>query len=124
MCQRQGVMSRFVLLEHDHPRLHWDLMLEAGAVLWTWRLDTPPTRDHPVRATRIPDHRPLYLDYEGPVSGNRGSVRRWDHGIFTWLRTSETELTVQLDGIRLTGLLRLVREEGDDWQVSFEMEQP
>ena len=27
-------------------------------------------------AHRLPDHRALYLTYEGPVSGNRGSVRR------------------------------------------------
>lgn len=27
-------------------------------------------------ATRLPDHRGLYLAYEGPVSGDRGSVER------------------------------------------------
>ena len=26
-------MPRYVILEHDHPVLHWDLMLEAGGVL-------------------------------------------------------------------------------------------
>ena len=35
-------MPRFVILEHDHPQLHWDFMLEVGEVLWTWRLATAP----------------------------------------------------------------------------------
>ena len=29
-----------------------------------------------LRAERIADHRPRYLRYEGPISGDRGSVRR------------------------------------------------
>ena len=37
-------MPRFVILEHDHPRLHWDLMLQTGDALRTWRLASPPTR--------------------------------------------------------------------------------
>ena len=64
-------MPRFVILEHDHPVLHWDLMLEAGDVLQTWRLANPPTPGCAIDATALPDHRLTYLDYEGPVSGNR-----------------------------------------------------
>ena len=29
-------MPRFVILEHDHPEVHWDLMLEAGASLFAF----------------------------------------------------------------------------------------
>ena len=29
------LVPRFVILEHDYPELHWDFMLEAGAVLKT-----------------------------------------------------------------------------------------
>ena len=40
-----------------------------------WRIDElkPGQR---MAAERIADHRPAYLDYEGPVSDERGSVRR------------------------------------------------
>ena len=69
-------MPRFVLLDHDHPTRHWDLMLEVGPVLWTWRLDAIPDRCASCQATRIADHRPIYLDYEGPISRDRGEVRR------------------------------------------------
>jgi len=69
-------MPRFVVLQHDWPQLHWDLMLENGANLRTWRLSEVPHSGHPIPLVRLPPHRSIYLDYEGPVSGNRGSVKR------------------------------------------------
>ena len=75
---------RFVILEHDHPVMHWDLMLEAGDVLQTWRLMQPPESvGCAIEATALGDHRVMYLDYEGPVSGDRGTVKRWDAGEFS-----------------------------------------
>ena len=64
---------RFTILEHDHPHLHWDLLLDAGDALRTWRLLSPPACLQWIAAEQLPDHRRLYLDYEGPVSGNRGT---------------------------------------------------
>lgn len=91
---------RFAILTHDHPFFHWDLLLEAGEVAWTWRLlDEPSSERHP-RAERIGDHRLLYLDYEGPVSGGRGQVTRWDCGTYRVLDESAGELTVLLAGSR------------------------
>ncbi|MFN7765862.1 MAG: HAD family hydrolase [Planctomycetaceae bacterium] len=69
-------MPRFVVLQHDWPQLHWDLMLENGASLRTWRLAEVPCSGHPIALVRLPPHRSIYLDYEGPVSGNRGTVKR------------------------------------------------
>src|SRR5207248_11451375 len=60
-------MPRFAILEHDHPHRHWDLLLEAGPVLRSWRLSAPPGAADDLAAEPTPDHRPLYLDYEGPV---------------------------------------------------------
>ena len=37
-------MPRFVILEHDHPVLHWDLLVERNGVLCGWRLRSPPRR--------------------------------------------------------------------------------
>jgi hypothetical protein len=74
--------GRFVILEHDHPFRHWDLLLEAGDVALTWRLLRPPLPDEPIAAERLPDHRLMYLDYEGPVSGDRGTVNRVASGTF------------------------------------------
>src|SRR5436305_12258768 len=66
----QVPMTRYVILAHDHPFLHWDLMLEHDGSLRTWRLATPPVADQDVAAEELADHRLAYLDYEGPVSGN------------------------------------------------------
>src|SRR5204862_462785 len=73
------LMPRFVILEHDHPERHWDFMLEAGPVLRTWRLaKAPDATGIRIAAQPLGDHRALYLDYEGPLSGARGTVTRWD----------------------------------------------
>src|SRR5262245_10170293 len=98
-------MALFVVLEHDHPQLHWDLMLEVGEVLWTWRLTAPPTLGQGVAGVRTFDHRLVYLDYEGPISGNRGSVKRYDRGEYEWLERGAESLTVQLRGQCLAGRL-------------------
>ena len=91
---------RFAILTHDHPFFHWDLLLEAGKVAWTWRLLDEPGPDRTVRAERIGDHRLQYLDYEGPVSRDRGQVSRWDAGTYRILNETEEELTVLLFGMR------------------------
>lgn len=76
---------RFAILCHDHPFPHWDLLIEAGAACRTWRLLDNPAGPGPWRAEPLADHRLLYLDYEGPVSGDRGSVTQWDSGTWVWL---------------------------------------
>ena len=96
-------MPRFVILEHDHPVLHWDLMLEKGEVLQTWRLAKPPEKGLLIAAEKSFDHRLFYLDYEGPVSQDRGSVKRWDSGSYQQV---EQNSFVQWEffGERLTGI--------------------
>jgi len=113
-------MPRFVILEHDHPQVHWDLMLETGDVLRTWRLaDAPFTTAEPILATTIGDHRRSYLDYEGPVSGNRGYVVRWDGGTYEALALSDSDVHIRLQGARLCGTAHLTRTCGDDWRWRF-----
>ncbi|GIW83796.1 MAG: hypothetical protein KatS3mg106_309 [Gemmataceae bacterium] len=73
---------RYVILEHDWPAVHWDLLLDVGPVLRAWRLWEEPAVGATVRAELNADHRRVYLDYEGEVSGGRGVVRRWDAGVY------------------------------------------
>lgn len=98
-------MPRFVVLEHDRPTLHWDLMLEVGLVLWTWRLDANPRAGGSCGAVRIADHRRLYLDYEGEVSGGRGTVKRVAAGEFAWVEDTPERVVVELRGANLAGRL-------------------
>jgi hypothetical protein len=100
-------MPRFVILQHNWPTLHWDFLLEAGSVLRAWRLLAEPTAGGAVPAEANADHRLFYLDYEGPVSGDRGNVSRWDTGTFDWLTDSSDIVEVELHGSKLSGRWRI-----------------
>jgi hypothetical protein len=103
-------MPRYVVLYHDCPQgSHYDLMLEWGDALKTWSLAIPPQADRPIDCKSLPDHRQAYLDYEGPVSGNRGSVHRWDAGICDIREHDSTRWSVDLHGDELTGRLTLTQ---------------
>ena len=119
-------MPRFVILHHEMPLgderpSHWDFMLQWGDVLKTWALQEPPEAGKTTGATALDDHRAAYLDYEGPVSGGRGSVTRWDAGTYQLVRQSEEELVVTLAGARLSGRVTLARasDNPDSWTVSL-----
>jgi hypothetical protein len=115
-------MPRFVILEHDSPELHWDFMLQSGDVLRTWRLEKAPGQaGEEIAARRIADHRPFYLDYEGPVSGDRGIVRRWDSG---WYEEGTAPpggaaILLHLEGSRLRGEAILEKRAGEEWLFRF-----
>lgn len=108
-------MPRFVILEHDWPTPHWDLLFEAGPVLKAWRLLAEPTAGRTVPAEPNFDHRLLYLDYEGPVSNNRGTVHRHDSGTYDGnLERGELRLYTAAG---TTGVL--IERRGDGWVVVF-----
>jgi len=122
-------MPRFVILLHEMPAdaerpTHWDFMLEQDGVLRTWALEQPPAPGVVGFAQQLPDHRIAYLDYEGPVSQNRGQVARWDAGSYTIERESDRELVVHLAGNRLRGRIALTRAASDAhfWSVAFSAE--
>ena len=100
-------MRRYVILAHNHPFLHWDLMIEVDGALRTWRLSSPPEPGVDVAAEPLGDHRLDYLDYEGPVSGNRGCVTRWDAGVFEWRNEDVSAPRVKVAGEKLSGELIL-----------------
>jgi len=130
-------MPRFVLLRHECPigyekPSHWDLMLEANELLQTWELRQLPAAwvhalgdatDLPacasVLAIRLADHRLAYLDYEGPISGNRGTVRRCDGGTYEIVGQDDRLLQVSLSGNFLQGAVHLRRDAAQPrvWQL-------
>ncbi len=109
-------MPRFVVLHHEQPLgatrpSHWDLMLEVGGALRTWAIETPPEAWRAGEALALPDHRLAYLDYEGPVSGDRGAVTRYDAGGYCVVREAPGLWTLDLAGDQLRGRLSLERVE-------------
>jgi len=127
-------MPRFVILRHQPgPNTkrppHWDLMFEHGNVLRTFACtDEPIAGDSKVgdpdvrtqiEAEQIDDHRLIYLDYEGPISGGRGDVRRWDHGTFDVIEDTPGCWQLELRGMRWIGTVTLREVEPQRWIVTL-----
>jgi hypothetical protein len=121
-------MPRYVILLHELPdgherSTHWDLMLESGDGLRTWALPVEPTASMDCQARQLADHRLAYLEYEGPVSANRGRVARWDQGEYRLLTETPETLEVVLQGTKLRGRLTLKKGDGSHfWRVAFSAE--
>lgn len=118
-------MSKFVLLEHDTTQptcppppgreVHWDLLIAADDTerVPTWRLlRDPRAAVGEIPAERIADHRRHYLTYEGPVSGDRGYVRRVDAGGLRAEQIAEDRLAAEFDGEHLRGHYEIVHSRG------------
>ena len=110
-------MPRFAVLRHDHSSLHWDFLLEQGESCRTWRLMKALDTLGDIPAEAIADHRLMYLDYEGPVSGDRGTVAQWDAGTFEWLVDGDDLVEVRLTGRKLIGLARFQRDDDSCWTL-------
>jgi len=91
-------------------------MLESGDVLLTWQLLREPIdrASLPIPARRIGDHRKAYLDYEGPLTGNRGTVRRVDSGTVEFEENAPQYCRFTLSGDRLRGMF-LLRQDAQGW---------
>ncbi|MFT3881876.1 MAG: DNA polymerase ligase N-terminal domain-containing protein [Gemmatales bacterium] len=110
-------MPRYVILEHDWNGVHYDLMLERGESLATWRLESllmPGTQP----AIKLTDHRTAYLEYEGELSGNRGSVRRVAEGEYTAALITDRCWIVELQR-NMSGKVTLRHETLDRWQLQW-----
>ena len=83
--------TKTVLLLHTRPDgsshfdwlIDWPGALQEDGLLLTFRLaEFLPSLPIAAKlsATRLPDHRRLYLSYEGSISQNRGTVQRVAQG--------------------------------------------
>lgn len=124
---------RFVVLRHELPTsavraAHWDLMFEQSTGLATWAIETDllavANERHwqPMLALRLADHRLAYLDYEGPISGDRGHARRVERGEYMAVEQLPGRWLIRLTGERLRGMMTLTEVEtvAQRWLLSFE----
>ena len=108
-------LKKFVIQRHERQNeplrqaqgrsTHWDLMLETGDFLETYRIVKPPEQwgSEPIEAVRIFDHPLKFLTYEGPVNKGKGNVKIADHGTYGIVTKSESRLIINFDGIILKG---------------------
>ncbi len=122
--------SRFAILHHRvGGGEHWDLLIAKPEAhfdradereLTTWQLAADPFAGDgtAIAATRIADHRNVYLDYEGPVPGNRGEVTHLDGGACEILESGESVWRFRLAGARLRGVYALTLAEAGFWTLA------
>jgi hypothetical protein len=118
-------MPRYVILRHELPPeserpSHYDVMFDTGETLRTWALEFPPDAPDDQPAQQLSDHRRNYLTYEGPVSGNRGSVTRWDEGEYQIQADTEKAFVVDVQGRRLYGRIAILCDDGPFFYLAFE----
>ena len=109
-------MNKWVLLEHkvrsnNSLDIHYDFLVENGMDCLTWKfLKLPLLNQASIEIFKQPNHRLVWLSrLEHELSGNRGFVKRIDHGIFRNVTTrlkSECFLFI-LDGEILNGLFEI-----------------
>lgn len=116
------------ILEHTTAAgVHHDWLIEdprlpdpkaPDARLWTARV-APPPQDWPrlrrFDLTVIPPHRRVYLDYQGPVSGNRGHVRRLMSGVCLVPLWSNGRVVLRLQSGAAVLDLQLQRQSDACW---------
>lgn len=109
----------FVIHEHTlEGDIHWDMMLQDGELLKTWRLDIGPEKIHnkPVNATKIFDHPLRFLTYQGPVNKGKGTVRIVDKGTYKIVNLTDGNLEISLSGCILTGRFRFDTTDSENMQ--------
>ena len=82
-------MNKWVLLEHkvysaNFLEIHYDFLVENETDCLTWKfLKLPTLNQTSIEIFKQPNHRLIWLTRtEHELSGNRGFVKRIDHGIF------------------------------------------
>ena len=113
--------KKYVIQRHerqDEPA-HWDLMLENGTVLETYRVCLPPEDwgDKPVEAVRIFDHPLKFLSYEGSVNKGKGRVEIADCGTYHPIKKDKTQQQISFAGKLLKGEYQLCLIESDRWKL-------
>lgn len=98
---------RYAILEHRLDGVHWDFLVEDGPTLRSWAVDSPIVEGVDLPARALPAHRRIYLEYEGEVSGGRGTVLRWDEGTCEVIEWGEGRVRLILRGSQLVGSVEL-----------------
>ena len=111
--------EQFVIQKHTSPGdAHWDLMVQDGEMLQTWRLDKGPgqLKNTQANAEKIFDHPLKFLTYEGPVNNGKGSVEIADKGTCEITAQSDGKIEMELAGAILKGEFILTRITENGWR--------
>ena len=97
------------------------MIQQSDGTLATWQWPAPPEQwdSDAADCTKLPDHRSVYLDYQGPISGDRGTVTIACSGTCTVNRYDADQWNVQLTSDCLTGRVVLTHQDDSLWHGVF-----
>ena len=117
---------RFVILNHQAPTSdesssarslqdHFDLMFETSEsdLLKTFAVPQLPNPEETIEFAPLSDHRAAYLDYEGPISNNRGEVTQHASGIWDGELNKQIELSFDSESKHFAG---------EQWTLRFDQQ--
>lgn len=94
-------MPRFTISLHTQKdSFHYDFMLEDNDKLKTWKLNSVDFSKPQIMEQSF-DHRKIYLDYEGELTENRGSVKIWDTGTYNIEKWEDNLILAKFTGKKL-----------------------
>lgn len=109
---------RYAVLHHTGVAVpHFDVLIETvpGGLLAAWRSPVWPLHGS-TRLTRIADHRPLYLDFEGDLDRGRGHVARVAGGRCDVTCATDVRWVFTLLNGGPTQAIRLDHDGQDGWR--------
>lgn len=113
--------ERFAVQQHQREGepTHWDLMLQAGEILQTYRIAVPATEwgQGPMQAVRIFDHPLKFLSYEGSVNKGKGNVTISDSGGYRIIEQEDNRQHLEFKGTVLRGSFILTHLGNDTWEL-------
>lgn len=96
-----------VMLLHETPgggsHIDWMIQLDSGALM-TFRVDQRPDIEPGITpnvemigfdATRLADHREIYLRFEGELAGGRGRVSRVAAGVARFIECGAARIVIE-----------------------------
>jgi len=116
-------MPKFSILKHIlGEESHYDLLFEKGNKLAAFRI-TSPIFSTPQSAIQNFDHRKIYLNYQGPISKNRGIVKMWDKGNYDIKKEIKNLLVIKLSGKKSKATITLKLKSAEQginalWEIS------
>jgi hypothetical protein len=115
---------KFIIFYHykiEEP--HYDLMIESEDLLDSWRIPEMNLESllngEVIEITSIHSHNKKYLDYEGELSSEKGSVEIYDKGATTYTNFDSPEFEVLIFGSILTGRLLFSKIEDNRFNLIF-----
>lgn len=89
---------------------HYDFLLESAGFFITIELSALPWEIAIVRGKVLSPHRLEYWDLEGPISGNRGCVKRITRGNYQMVPTEQNAWKLTLDSAEVQTVLSIRAE--------------